>query len=151
MSEFTATHVLEFPGGYTRSTGPVMGRFLGGLKVQRILGSTISDGRVVVPPVEYDPVNNATIQESALVDVGTSGTVVSWGWQPDPRDGQPSDAPFAFALIKLDGADTPMLHGVRASSAAEMSSGMRVTAVWKDEPIGTMHDLSHFVPAAEGA
>ena len=28
----TAHHVLEYPGGYTRSVGPVVGRFLTGLR-----------------------------------------------------------------------------------------------------------------------
>ena len=42
------------------------------------------------------------------------GTVVSWTWQPTPLEGQPLDRPFAWALIKLDGADTPLLHAVDA-------------------------------------
>ncbi len=43
------------------------------------------------------------------------------------------DKPFAWALISLDGADTPMLHMVNAKSENEMSTGMRVTPVWKDK------------------
>ena len=35
---FTAERVLEYPGGYTRSVGPVIGRFLTGLRDARILG-----------------------------------------------------------------------------------------------------------------
>ena len=31
-----APHVLEYPGGYTRSVGPVIGRFLTGLRAGRI-------------------------------------------------------------------------------------------------------------------
>ena len=34
---FTAHHVIEYPGGYTRSVGPVIGRFLTGLRDGRIL------------------------------------------------------------------------------------------------------------------
>ena len=30
------SHVLEYPGGYTRSVGPVIGRFLTGLRDGRI-------------------------------------------------------------------------------------------------------------------
>jgi hypothetical protein len=40
---------------YTRSTGPVVGRFLTELKKRNIVGIKASDGRVVVPPMEYDP------------------------------------------------------------------------------------------------
>ena len=37
------------------------------------------------------------------------GTVVSWTWQSEPLLVKPLDRPFAWALIKLDGADTPLL------------------------------------------
>ena len=48
-------HVLEYPGGYTRSVGPVIGRFLTGLRDGRIEAVRLADGRVLVPPTEYDP------------------------------------------------------------------------------------------------
>ena len=41
---------------YTRSLGPVLGRFMAGLRDRRVLGSRTADGRVHVPPLEYDPV-----------------------------------------------------------------------------------------------
>ena len=31
MAEMLEPHVLDYPGGYTRSVGPVIGRFLTGL------------------------------------------------------------------------------------------------------------------------
>ena len=40
---------------YTRSTGPVVGKFLTGLKNRQIFGNRAADGRVIVPPMEYDP------------------------------------------------------------------------------------------------
>ena len=42
---------------YTRSTGPVVGRFLSGLRDGRVVGGRTSSGEVVVPPLEFDPVN----------------------------------------------------------------------------------------------
>ena len=65
-----------------------------------------------VPPAEYDPVTYEPLAE--MVPVSGVGTVVSWTWQPEPLAGQPLDRPFAWALIKLDGADTPLLHAVDA-------------------------------------
>ena len=47
--------VLEFPGGYTRTTGPVIGRFLTELRDGRLVGVRTAAGRVLVPPLEYDP------------------------------------------------------------------------------------------------
>lgn len=48
-----APHVLEYP--YTRSTGTIIGTFLAGLGERRFFGVRGADGRVLVPPVEYDP------------------------------------------------------------------------------------------------
>ena len=47
---------LEISFDYTRSLGPVLSEFMTGLAQRRILGSRGADGRVYVPPAEYDPV-----------------------------------------------------------------------------------------------
>ena len=72
------------------------------------------------------------------------GTVVSWTWQPAPLEGQPLDRPFAWALIKLDGADTPLLHAVDAGSSDSISTGARVHVHWADEPVGAITDIAYF-------
>ena len=58
---FTEHHVLEYPGGYTRSVGPVIGRFLTSLRAGRIEAVKLADGRVLVPPTEYDPTTSAPV------------------------------------------------------------------------------------------
>ena len=132
---------------YTRSTGPVLGRFVTSLRERRIEGVRGSDGRVHVPPVEYDPGTGEPLGE--FVPVADEGTVVSWSWCPEPLDGQPLNRPFAWALVKLDGADTPMLHAVDAGSEDAVSTGMRVAAKWRAEREGHINDIECFVP--EGA
>jgi hypothetical protein len=52
----------------------------------------------------------------------------------------------AWALITLDGADTPMLHAVFVDGPSDMSTGMRVQIVWRDERQGHIADISGFVP-----
>ncbi len=64
-------------------------------------------------------------------------------------DDQPLDKPFGWALIKLDGADTAMLHAVDAGSIDKMSTGMRVKAKWRAEREGHINDIECFVPAPE--
>ena len=76
--------------------------------------------------------------------MGSVGTVVSWTWQPEPLEGQPLDRPFAWALIKLDGADTPLLHAVDAGSSDAISTGARVHVHWVDEPVGAITDIAYF-------
>lgn len=95
-----------------------------------------------VPPAEFDPVTYERLTE--IVPVAPVGTVVSWTWQPAPLEGQPLDRPFAWALIKLDGADTALLHAVDAGSPDALSTGARVHAHWVDEPVGAITDIAYF-------
>ena len=136
---------LKLSFDYTRSVGPVFGAFFTALRDRRLVGVRGSDGRVHVPPVEYDPVDYAALSE--MVPVAAVGTVVSWTWQATPLDGQPLDRPFAWALIALDGADTPLLHAVDAGSAgpAALHTGARVHVHWADEPVGAITDIAYFV------
>jgi len=140
----TAPHVLEYP--YTRSTGEVIGRFFAALKERRILGIRARDGRVLVPPQEYDPESGESLDD--WVEVGQSGTVTTWTWIDRPRPKHPLQHPFAFALIRLDGADTAMLHVVDAGDAARMATGLRVRAVWREDPQGDITDITSFTPEA---
>lgn len=140
----TAPLVIEYP--FHRTTGPIVGAFLTGLRDGRILGIRGSDGHVLVPPTEYDPATGEDLSE--LVEVGPGGVVTTWAWTTIPNPKQPLDRPFAWALIRLDGADVAMLHAVDAGSMDAMASGMRVTAVFREaaERDGTIHDLAHFAP-----
>ena len=87
---FTAERVLEYPGGYTRSVGPVIGRFLTGLRDGRILAVRLADGRVLVPPTEYDPTTSAAVAPEGdhWIEVGPRGTVQAFTWVAQPRAGQ---------------------------------------------------------------
>ena len=127
---------------YTRSTGPVIGRFLTGLKNRKIVGIKASDGRVAVPPMEYDPVTAAELSE--FVEVGQQGEIVSFAWVKEPREAHPMQVPFAWAMIKLDGADVPMIHCVAAAAENDIATGARVEVVWADETIGFITDIHCF-------
>lgn len=120
-----APYVLEYT--YQRSTGPVIGRFLGALKERRLEGVRTSDGRVICPPLEYDERGEAT---GEMVAVGPGGVVTTW-------------APGGWALIKLDGADTAMVHRVEG----DVKTGARVWPRWRDERIGHVNDIECFTTA----
>jgi uncharacterized OB-fold protein len=127
---------------YTRSTGPVIGRFLTGLRDGYVVGARVSDGRVVVPPPEFDPV---TLEPTTdLVEVASEGSVVSWSWVSEPVAGQPFDRPFAWVLVRLDGADTPLLHALDVASPADVETGMRVAVRWAEERVGAITDIECF-------
>lgn len=133
---------------YTRSTGPVIGRFLSGLRDGVVVGGRTSTGEVVVPPLEFDPATHEATTD--FVEVSSVGTVTSWTWVPEPVKAQPFDRPFAFALVTLDGATAPLLHALDVASPAEVSTGMRVRVRWASERTGAITDIECFEPLAPG-
>jgi uncharacterized OB-fold protein len=139
-----ASHVLEYP--YRRSVGPVIGRFFAALKEQRFEGVRMGDGRVLVPPLEYDPATSEPLGD--FVAVGPGGVVTTWAWVTAPRPKHPLHKPFAWALVRLDGADTGLLHAVDAGDIGAMRTGMRVRPRWRAERTGDIHDIECFEPEA---
>jgi len=129
---------------YTRSTGPIVGHFLTCLQSCKIMGIKNSKGKVLMPPVEFDPETGEELSE--FVEVSNKGTVVSWSWVYSPLSKHPIEEPFAWCLILLDGADTNFLHAVKISSEKKMKTGMRVKACWAFPPEGSIKDISFFEP-----
>ncbi len=138
----SAAFTLEYV--FKRSLGRVLGTFFAALREETILGVRTRDGRVLVPPTEYDPQTAEPLDE--LVPVLDRGEVTSYCWVAEPRSNHPLPRPFAFALIKLDGADTPMLHVVDAGSPKNIARGTRVVAKWADKRNGAITDIACFVP-----
>jgi uncharacterized OB-fold protein len=145
MTQVTES-TISFP--YKRSLGPVIGAFLTGLAQQRILGIRCGE-RVLCPPLEWDPETGAELVHDDLVEVGPAGTVTSWNWVSAPTEQHPLQHPFAFALIRLDGADTTLVHVVDAESIDAMATGMRVAPRWKEERTGHITDIGAFVPGEQ--
>lgn len=138
----TAPHTLSYT--YKRSLGAVLSGFFTALRERRFVGIRRANGTVLFPAKEYDPDTSESLKD--LVEVAQTGVVKSWAWVAKPRRQQPLTHPFAYALVQLDGADTPFLHVVDAGSEAKMASGMRVKARWADETKGAITDFV-FVPA----
>lgn len=135
---------LTIEYGFMRTTGPVIGAFLTGLRERRVLAITAADGRVLCPPVEYDPTTGAPLTD--MVEVGTEGTITSWSWVAAPRADQALEAPHALAFIRLDGADTAMLHVIDVPGPDSVHTGDRVRIRWADEPQGLITDIACFEP-----
>jgi len=138
---YVSSFVLEY--AYKRSLGPVLSEFFTGLRDGVLKGARTADGRVLVPPTEYDPQSGAAID--GLVVVSETGTIVTWTWVEHPDPKHPVDVPFAFALVRLDGTDTDLLHVVVGDRQA-LSSGARVRLAWKPaaERVGAMTDIAGF-------
>jgi len=144
MPESPPPFVLEYP--YTRTLGPVLGPFLTALRDGRILGVRCGS-RVLCPPIEFDPDTGATLSPD-FVEVGPAGTVESWTWVAEPTRTHPFQEPFAFALVKLDGSSTAIVHAVKAAGPQAMSTGMRVRAQFRAHRSGAITNV-YFVPQAD--
>lgn len=138
MPSFT----LEFP--YRRSLGPVVGAFFTGLRDGKVLGSRTKSGRVLCPPLEYDPETGESVEEQ-LVELADTGTVELFTPVDEPLRKHPLQRPFAWALVKIDGADTSIVH---ALDAPQPENGMHVKIRWRGEREGKITDIECFEPAS---
>jgi uncharacterized protein len=137
-----STYTLELP--YRRSVGPVVGAFFTALRDQQVLGSRTAAGRVLVPPLEYDPDTGDAVDD--VVEVGSAGTVSTWAWVGEPMRKHPLQQPFAWVMVRLDGADTDLLHALDVAGPDAVSTGMRVQVRWAEERRGHITDIACFEP-----
>jgi uncharacterized OB-fold protein len=135
--------VMEFP--YKHSAGEAIGRFLAGLKEQKkIWGQRVAGQGVVVPPLGYSEIDGSAAAE--WVEVESTGTVTAVALVQEPIDRlHPFTSPFAFVLVRLDGADTSLAHVVK-DGIERLKVGSRVEAVWAsdEERKGTIFDIACF-------
>ena len=133
---------FELAYNYKRSSGPVMSKFFEALGKQKILGTKSNAGKVFSPAAEFDPETNEPLKE--MVEVGPGGVVESFSWIENPQHHHLIKEPFAFALIKLDGADTSMLHMVTDCKESDLSIGTRVQATWSETHEQRITDIKFF-------
>lgn len=100
------------------------------------------DGMTYVPPRSvsdrsFEDLTNNWVELSGEGEV-TNYTVVRYS---EPY--QPKEPPYVLALIKLDGTDTPLAHLVDVAPE-EIEIGMRVRAVFSEEPKNNILEIKHF-------
>ncbi len=143
VAPLSQRQTMEFP--YKHSTGATVGRFLAGLKEQkRIWGQRVAGQGVVVPPLGYSELDAS--EGGEWVEVKDTGTVTAVARVREPLANlHPSASPFAFVLVKLDGADTAMPHIV-TDELDNLRIGSRVQAVWAADEArtGSLRDIATF-------
>jgi len=80
------------------------------------------------------------------VECGPEGELLSWTVARVDVDEEPLDRSVTYGLVRLDGADTAMLHRL-IEVDGEPTIGMRVRAVLADRREGSIFDLDGFSPA----
>ncbi len=128
---------------YTWWVGETGSRFLRGLRDDKKIWGNRCPGcnTVYVPPRKNCGRCFEDIKE--WVELGTEGVVTAHTVVRYTGPGQPAEPPFAYALIRLDGADVDLLHIVR-HDLERLKNGVRVRARFKEERTGHILDIADF-------
>lgn len=132
---------------YKWAVGETGSRFLTELRDHRRIwgGKCPSCNQVYVPPKKVCGRCLAPIGE--WVEVGKTGTVLTFTvvHYHEPAI-HPFEPPFVYGIIKLDGADTGLVHLLGEADLEEFHCGMRVEAVFRDERKADILDIAYFRP-----
>lgn len=131
---------------YTWWAGDTAGRFLRALHDRQTIMGTRCEHcrRVFVPPRKTCPTcfaNNAT-----WVTVANQGTLVTFSVARRQLAAIPATVPVVFGLIRLDGADTALLHRIDGIEPEHVTIGMRVKASFSRDAGKTIKAIAHFEP-----
>jgi uncharacterized protein len=133
---------------YTYLPGLTLSGFLHGLGGRRIEGGRCPSCEMVyVPPRVRCPACGAG--PMTPVPVGDRGTIVSYTVVHVPVAGSP-DPPFAWAWIRLDGADVTFPHLLGGVPVEDIAVGQAVRAVWAadDQLAPSWESILHFAPVS---
>lgn len=123
---------------------------------QKILGSRCQNCNVVYyPPRSTCGRCFGQISEDDLLEIGPQGTLETFTQihyhepvHPPYRNGG-EERPLIYGVIKLDGADTGMAHLIAEADFSTLKVGMRMQAVFADEPQANILAIRYFKPVQE--
>ncbi len=135
---------------YQYFAGAVGSKFIVALRdEQRILGVRCEAcAKTFVPPRETCERCFADLTEH-WVEVSGEGEVTGFTVVRYPEPYQPQEPPYVLALIRLDGTDTPLAHILDCGDVENARIGMRVKAVFAEEPQENILQIACFVPCAQ--
>jgi len=112
---------------------------------QKIVGKKCPNcGKVLVPPRKNCPF--CFVQTDQWVELSGEGEVETFTIVHRGTRIQPMKTPFAYAVIRLDGADTGFVHLLGEVEMDRIEEGMRVKPVFAKERKGSPMDIAYFKP-----
>jgi hypothetical protein len=149
MGEEILVHQSALSIPYSWAAGRHATRFYQEIAENRkLFGTRCSQcGRVLFPARKA--CSRCFADTNEWVEVGPGGVVKSFTivHYAEPTI-QPMPPPFAYALIQLDGADTAFIHLLGEVDPQQTQTGVRVEAVFAEEPRGNILDIKYFKPVA---
>ena len=133
---------------YTYFAGRVGSTFITTIRDKnKIMGVKCNTcNKVFVPPRQTCERCLEDIRDN-WVELGNSGEVVNYTVVRYDDKHLPRKAPFAMAMVKLDGADTPMVHILEGVDIDKVQIGAKVKAIFAEKTTNTILDIDHFEPA----
>jgi len=141
---------IELP--YSFSAGRAITQFLRDIKQGKLTGQRSNiTGKVTVPPRGADPETGTPTGE--VVELSGTATVVSFTIVHIPIPNSPVQPPFVVANLVADGSDQSFIHLVSEIPNEEVTIGLRVKALWRDESEWgyAFENIKYFVPTGEGS
>lgn len=134
---------------YNYSAGPYATKFFKGLKEKRILGVKCPKcNKVIVPPRAF--CDSCYEKVSEWIDVKDTGVLLGFTVVYERFEGLP-EPPYAVGFIKLDGADTGLMHFIGGIDlkdpkkiAETLRVGIKVKAVWAEDRKANILDIKYF-------
>lgn len=133
---------------YRWSYGRSLTRFFHETKVnRRLMGARCTKcQKVVIPSVALCGRCFALTDQENLVVLGNEGTLVSWTTVYLPFPGQPTDPPYTYGFVKIDGADNNFPHLIHGDDETKLQVGTRMRVVWNENRTGTLFDIKYLEP-----
>ncbi len=133
---------------YSWWSGDTAGEFLRSLRDdKKLLGRRCGDcARVYIPPRKACPLCFA---EMEWAEVSDTGTLLTYTVVLRRLASLPKDPPVIYGLIRLDGADTAILHMIGDIDPAKVKIGMKVRARFSQARKGSITDIEYFAPLSQ--
>ena len=150
-SDFDTSDCYTIPGKlalpYTYFAGRVGSRFITTLRDRhKIMGVRCDHCDMVFVPPRQACERCLRDLSDQWCEVGTRGQVENYTVVRYPDRHQPRPVPFVLAMIRLDGADTPIVHLLEEIAPEQVVIGMAVEAVFAETTTATIRDIDHFKP-----
>jgi uncharacterized OB-fold protein len=131
---------------YKHTAGAYVERFITDIgKRKRIMGVKCPKcSKIFVPPRMICAECFEKMEE--WIEVGNQGKVVGFTTITHKTPVMPLEPPYSYALIRLDGADTDIVHIINVGDPKQLKVGTRVEAVYKEKPRKRILDIEYFRP-----
>ena len=137
---------IHIPNTY--SAGAVGSRFLIELRDnEKIMGTRCPTCNLVYVPAR-SVCKDCFGQLNEWVEVSRQGELLTWAVSYQANLVQPAKIPLTYGIVKLDGADTGLVHMLGEVDPDQLKVGMKVKAVFKvkEERHASILDIKYFKP-----